>query len=213
MNLQLFYHVAVLGSWNRVVREQIELFRRVGLRPMIGIVGPPGPRLHDAGTVMFHHADVRKFETPTLQRLWEWCLEHPDDAVLYCHTKGVSKPHRPNWTSWRLLMERWVIERWRENLPLLENRDIIGVDYMDRGDRVNFTSHFAGNFWMARCDWIGKLIAPIRHSRLVRPRRRRFSPEMWPLSNPGYRYVSLCCEGVLLGKHNNATTLLKRPIK
>jgi hypothetical protein len=215
MNVQLFYHVATMGNWRQVVQEQTALFASVGLRPMIGRVGPPPSRdmwLGRFGDVVYRSRNLLEYETPTLQKLWEWSRAHPADAVLYCHTKGVSQWRRPAWTAWRQLMNKWVVARWRENLPLLEDHDILGVDYMRRDAAPDFTSHFAGNFWLATCGWINRLVSPEEHRRSVKPYRIRYSPEMWPLSADGYRYVSLCCENVRMGRRGNAINLLARPL-
>ena len=216
MNLTTFWHVAIMGSWELVTREQAAMFAQVGLRPRIGIVGPPCNRdFSQIGDVLFHHPDVREAETPTVQALWEWCksLEHPEnEAVLYCHTKGVSRPHNTKWLAWRLLMEKWVVRRWSENLVLLEHNDIVGVNYRDAAPVLRFGPHFSGNFWMARADWVRQLVSPVELRDSVAPRRKRYTPEMFICRKPGYRFVSLCCQQQMFAHGKLVYRLLHAPI-
>ena len=218
MNVQLFYHVALLGPWRAVVADQMTLFRRVGLEPKIGIVGRGCGVAYRKriGDVVVRELNVKEYEIPTLQRLWEWCREHPDDAVIYAHTKGVSRPGALR-THWRHLLEKWVIEPWRQNLPLLDQYDIIGVDLRTapqsyRGER------FSGNFWMARASWINRLPEPSTYQK-SRPRYyknksgpwERMCAEDWPLTVPNGKALSLCCRGVKLHRGKAAQRLLAMP--
>jgi hypothetical protein len=175
---------------------------------MTGVVGHPGPLLATLGDVVYQDGDVRKYEIPTLRKLWKWCKSHRGDVVLYCHTKGVSHPS-PKRTAWRHLMERWVVERWRENLSLMRDHDITGVNYMHRRGKW-FRPIFGGNFWMARADWINRLSSPTEYQKPFPAHRKRFSAEMWPLSASGYRYVSLCCEGERIGRASVIFKMLRR---
>ena len=218
MNLQAFWHVAILGSWRDVLPQQVALFAQVGLRPTIGVVGPTLPRslvLEQMGDVAFRHPNVAEYETPTLQILWEWCKGHPGDAVLYCHTKGVSHPG-PIHTAWRKLMEYHVVERWRENLPLLEDHDAVGVNW--RTSAPGWPPHFTGTFWMARADWINKLPSPWEHRHhgdvpQPPPGRRaswqRMHAEMWIGAAPDIRVVSLACRDTVLPRLPVLQALLK----
>jgi len=210
MNVQLFWHVAIMGSWRKVTEEQAALFSRVGLRPMIGIVGPRR-RMHfkRLGDIVYRGRSVKEYETPTVQKLWEWCIANPSDAVLYCHTKGVSKPGKLR-DRWRALMEKWVVERWKSNLHLLEDHDIIGVDFMHRNRGYGKTEHFSGNFWMARADWIAKLMSPVVYRDSLPRHRKRYAPEMWPLTTPGYRFVSLCCMDEKLARGSTVIRMLRK---
>jgi hypothetical protein len=111
--------------------------------------------------VIYASEDLQKFKTPTLFYLWQWCIENPAGVVIYVHTIGVSKPSPMRW-SWRKVMEYWVIERWRENLKLLDNADVVGVNWRNSAFKSP-TPHFTGNFWMARAGWIAGLDSPWIH--------------------------------------------------
>lgn len=215
MEIQLFYHAAIMGSWRHVLWEQRMLFERVGLRPKIGAVGPSARgRLPRMGEVVYRSAHVEEFETPTLQKMWEWCrsLENPSNyAVIYCHTKGVSKGGGRDRTEWRHLMQKWVIERWRENLPLMDTHDVLGVGYMSEPNHHVFTKHFAGNFWIARCDWIIKLDPPMEYAARFPRAWRRYAPEMWVLHKEGFRPYCLTAENAALGRRWIARRELSKP--
>lgn len=216
MNLQLFWHVALMGRWRQIVPEQHALFQRLGLRPKVGAVGLRRMRLLRAiGELVYFSPNTREYETPTLQKLWEWCISLPDPhrhAVLYCHTKAVAHHRDGRGDLWRQLMHRWVVERWRENLALLAKHDVVGFVHNARNPTGDYTAHFAGNFWMARADWIVKLPPPEVYSEHHRPRRRRFAPEMWVCCRPGYRYVSLCAENYLVARRRNVYRLARIPV-
>ncbi len=214
MNLQAFWHVAIMGSWNRVVREQSALLFRSQLSPRIGVVGGKLPEEYSP-LVAFSKKSAAEHEAPTLYFLWRWLRAHSDEAVLYMHTKGVSRKGR-RWTHWRHLMEKWVVEHWRENLTLLDRYDVVGVDYREKP-----LPHFAGNFWIARRDWINKLPsiyeyrdtmpANLRKSKGKRTPWERWCCEFWLLSRTGARIASLCCTGERLGKMGVARKWLNKP--
>ena len=175
---------------------------------MTGIVGPDIPDGTDLGDVMFHHPDIKMFEVPTQQAMWEWCKGNPDAAIIYCHTKGVSKPRNWHRTVWRMIMELCVVERWRENVELLNEHDAVGFNwYLNPDWKFCTLPRFVGTFFMARADWINKLPSPLefscldlppgarpanrRQARRFRKAWRRNSSEHWISSAPGIRVVGL----------------------
>lgn len=195
-NVQLFWHVAIMGNWREIVTEQTALFRQARLRPMIGRVGKSiGGELTRIGKLVYASPRLKYYELPTLRKLWEYCQLNPKSIVIYCHTKGANHSV-PEARAWRKLMEWYVVTKWRENLPLLEDHDAVGVNWRDWHILWNrlFTNSnfFDGNFWMATADWINKLPAPFCPDR---PRnaqcRRRGWAERWLGSRSGIRVVSL----------------------
>ena len=223
-SVQLFWHVACMGTWRRVVAEQAALFREAGLSPIVCTLGPARPVrwIRRAHNVIYSSDDLHQYETPTLQRLWEWCQHHPRAAVIYVHTKGVStqtQKHR----AWRKLMEYWVVSQWRKNLPLLADHDAVGVNWRTSA-RLWPTPHFTGTFWMARADWITQLCSPWEHRSVGHPEWERenqhaiavqqatwprMHAEMWIGSKPGCRTVSLACRNRALPCMPRLLRLLK----
>jgi len=188
-----FYHIACLGNWREVFREQADLFASVGILPTAYVLGSEADAAHVATRmhVAGRHDSMAQFETPTLQMLWEWCRNNPAGVALYAHTKGVSKPRDPRRVAWRQLMGEYVIRDWRENVRLLDSVDAVGVSWLPRG------VHFSGNFFMARADWINRLPSPNDHRNKERPANDngawdRLGCELWLGSRPGIRVHSYC---------------------
>jgi hypothetical protein len=188
--------VACMGNWRDVFAEQRQLFASVGLAPTACVLGEPADveYVRSLMPVAYASPDLQEFETPTLQRLWEWCSEHQEGAVLYVHTKGVSAPHDANKVAWRRLMARYVIEPWKTNLARLAEFDILGIDWQQSPTYP----HFAGNFWMARADWIAHLPAPVNYRRhggpwIAEQPWERMHAEMWLGSRPYHHVKNFCC--------------------
>lgn len=204
----VFWHIAAMGHWCEVVTEQLALLATADLRDVTACVlgtDAQAARCIDAAEdrginlhVAFHHPNFDLYELPTLALVHRWAKATPLGAAIYFHTKGVSAPDDPNKQHWRRLMGRHVIANWRENLKLLADHDAVGVNYQD----YPIMPHFAGNFWMARADWIADLPdlasyqanAPAEKILCGAPWARACA-EAWLLAWPWHRIVSLCCRG------------------
>lgn len=197
----IFYHVACMGNWIEVVSHQLDLLRSVGLDGIyVSILGTLDDRdvfLSLARErslqveIRFHHSDLTLYEVPAMRMIENWCLDHPDAYFLYFHTKGVSDVDCPIKSKWRTLMELYVIANWRENCSILERGyDAVGVCWKD----MHPLSHFSGNFYIAKADFITRL-TPFatyymnpRHSK-VWQHYHRLGPEFWLGSGDGYPNV------------------------
>lgn len=145
-----------MGNYKTVVEEQLALMARVGLTtPYVTHVGEGLAWVKDRAEKHGIALDVRRTDPNVMHYetfamlLIEELVKKDDRPILYWHTKGVSNPTDPRKPKWRRLMQRWVVERWRENLKLLENHDAVGVDWLQCQH-----SHFVGTFWMARADYL-----------------------------------------------------------
>lgn len=100
---------------------------------------------------------ARATEMQTLLRLWMDAHQTCDNGyVLYCHTKGVTRPGDGNVADWRRLMMHWCIAHWRDCLAKLEGGyDVCGVNWQEEP-----APHFSGNFWWAREQHIRYLPEP-----------------------------------------------------
>lgn len=169
---RVFYHIACLNHWREVVAEQLRLAGHVRLSVIFcTVLGSPADVawcVHEAGShsvalsVVHRSEALDEYETPTLVKLREWAVSNPSGAVLYWHTKGVSavsEHDRKIKAQWRRLMQRYLIGRWRKVLVELAVHDIAGVAWQSSPD----FPHFAGNFWMARCDWLSNLDDPYHY--------------------------------------------------
>lgn len=213
-SLQPFYHIAAMGDWKNIVTEQISIIRELKIHePICGLLGTKADlewAKKQNLNIKYHDTNLQQYETPTLKLLYDWSHSHCRDAVLYFHTKGASKPIGHNIpTYWRYLMTDYLIKDYEHNLKMLNLVDIIGVDYVH-----NAHSHFSGNFWMARCDWINQLIGPWQHRR-----QRGFSfgghpwerlhAEFWVCSKKNYIAESLCCTNQVLYRGHQVFDIYK----
>ncbi len=124
-------------------------------------------------TIVRSDPNVSHYETFAMLEIERLAKEEKvTRPIIYFHTKGVSSPGDHTKVVWRWTMERYVLDRWRENVEILKGRDAVGFNYWTCQDE-----HFSGTFWMANADWIRKLpsFVPYHHSNgLV-----RFSCELW----------------------------------
>jgi hypothetical protein len=188
--LGVFYHIACMGDgWRAIVTEQLRLFRHAGLAAVTSaVLGTESDRdwciaaaaaLGVTLAVPVCEANFARFEGPTLQLAWKWAGGHPHAAVLYAHTKGVTTPTCPMKKAWRRLMGKHVVADWRRNMIVLQKADAVGIALFDSG----YAPFFAGNFWMARCDWIKELPSPVAFDQAFSAQHphldSRIYAEMW----------------------------------
>lgn len=169
--LRIFYHVAQMGTWETVDAEIMRCLNESGI-------------LDHAELVRNECADVSRFEFPTIDLLHKYAAEN-DGAVLYLHTKGVSKTG-PSIDDWRACMLYWMVERWRECADkIIKGYDVVGYTRCDRP-----LPHFQGNFWWAKTSYVRKLndVRKIRFIKSVSNQGERHKAEFWILSKPGSFY-------------------------
>lgn len=218
--LTAFYMVCAMGNWKEVVEEQCEVFQRMGLKPKTYLIGDAEDvawlRGKEDLEVIDHSGDKDNtlYETPALQHLYQWAMEHPKDAVMYVHSKGVSQPDDEIRVAWRRLMSHYVVEQWPENLKDLATHDAVGLNWI----RQPRFPHFSGNFWMARNDYISRLKDPMDYRMHGGPRIAggpwaRMNCEMWIGSSAEKRIKSLCCSGVRVWENGNAQRLLDEALQ
>lgn len=180
------YHVAAMGDWQDVVREQLAMFREVGLGVAEAIrvtfVGNgvewfTAAARHAGVDVVIVRADTNTdhyetFGIMEVERLAK--VEKTTRPILYLHTKGVSASGNLHKRRWRLLMEDYTVRMWRENVAILAggNYDAVGVNWWKHGEQ-----HFSGNVWMASADWVRRLpdYVTYHHGKNL----TRYSCEMW----------------------------------
>ena len=212
MELQVWCHVFTAG-WREPVDDLIAAFDASGLKSVsstvrLGVVGPKVGR----------RAVVRRFgscelkpavqtladlgnEAVTINAIREWAKEHPGDAVLYCHTKGASRPIEVN-RRWRRAMVAVLISRWREVLASFERDEFdaagpFWVNVDSHPDAITYgwrNDFFGGNFWMARNDYLARLPEVAEHPRgLAEQWIGLLEPRVWDLlpGFPDYEFFGL----------------------
>ena len=185
------YHVATMGNWHEVIREQFLLLRECGLSQALADIGD-AVRITHVGQhldivleeaarqdipvrIIRSDPNTDHYETFAMIEIDRLAKEEQVKRhILYFHTKGVSAPHLPTKRPWRKAMEYHVLTKWCENVRILSehNHDAVGLNWISGGEQ-----HFSGTFWMAKADWIRRLpnFVEYHHAKgLV-----RYSCEMW----------------------------------
>ena len=195
------YHVAAMGDWKTVVSEQLTVLFDAGFgsgRDYVRVTFLGGPfdlmwfmrAAETAGVAVVivntsdntdHYETFAMLEIERMVR-----VEKVARRVLYLHTKGVSAPGNQHKRRWRVLMEEFVVRRWREAVERMASGgyDTAGVGWMEHGEQ-----HYSGNFWIASPDHLRQLpdfVSYHRAKNLV-----RYSCEMWIGARRGTRALEL----------------------
>lgn len=93
-----------------------------------------------------------------------------ESLVLYLHNRGMSQlPDSPS-EDWTLMMEYFVIERWRQSIRVLKDKYTCGCELWAHTSRVNpkeFIYHYSGNFWWSRSEYIQQIQPPVFGNRYL----------------------------------------------
>jgi hypothetical protein len=170
MKIAIFYHIGQIGIGAFVYINQVHRLYASRLIKEADYIhfGVNGTQelfnVPDKAKVVYNQN--HKEETETLISLRDFCKENPDYKVLYFHTKGVTKESM-NAESWRLMMEYFVIDRWKECVEYLNEYDAVGSNLKILGPTTwsdgtqtwekAGTQHFVGNFWWANASYVNTL--------------------------------------------------------
>jgi len=170
MKLAIFYHIGQIGIGAFVYINQVHKLHTSGLIKEVshihfGVNGNQELFNVPENTKVVYNQN-HKEETETLMSLRDFCKHNPDYKVLYFHTKGVSKESM-NAESWRLMMEYFVIDKWKECVEYLNDYDVVGSNLKILGPTTwsdgtqtwekAGTQHFVGNFWWANASYVNTL--------------------------------------------------------
>jgi hypothetical protein len=172
--IHVFIHACQINHWQAILLEQFRCLERSGLMAKAEAVhlaivgGQRKPPLPPKARVEVHHGDVKAFEFPGIQLVWDWAQKLPPDArLLYMHGKGLSRPNNRAMQNWRRYLLSWVVERHDAFLAATDEHDIAGVDFIQHGEwiawkngggMVSQYTHFSGNHWWARADYFQRKI-------------------------------------------------------
>jgi hypothetical protein len=162
-----YYHAYLVGDWRALVHEQIALLRRhVPVSELVCFAVAPDPHtpkdfrlLVDdlwAAPVRYHfQSQGNEVDGINALRAYvEWTEN--EAAVLFFHTKGITKPGDQKIQDWRHLMEYFTIERYQRALETLDlGFDVVGCNFLSR--EAPIANHFSGNFWWARLSHLRRL--------------------------------------------------------
>lgn len=170
MKIAIFYHIYQDNIWSFIYQHQVHRLYASGLLNESDYVhfGVNGDdrlfNIPDNVQVKYNYKQNWRDEGETLIDLNNFCNQNPDYKVLYFHTKGSSNPELVK-NSWRLFMEYYVIDKWKECVKYLDEYDCCGTDY--------FHSYFLGNFWWANASYINRLDINCLNS------NDRYGKELW----------------------------------
>ena len=112
----------------------------------------------------------------------DWAASHPQNYVLYLHTKGGSAQEDALKVKWRRLMDREVVGQWRRNAEHLRGGlDTVGVNWRSHPP----TSHWPGSYWMSKSSYIlrledfGRYCRNPRHNGVGLLNQLRLGAEFW----------------------------------
>jgi len=108
-------------------------------------------------------------EGVTTTVLKEFCDKQREESlILYIHNRGISREENSPSEDWTLMMEYFVIEKWKNSINLLKNKLTCGCEMWSHEDRINYNDfifHYSGNFWWARSSYIKLLQYPTFYNR------------------------------------------------
>jgi hypothetical protein len=192
MKYNIFYHIATINNYEKIVIEQINRLDKSGLlnqsNLFLGIVGPHAKELNNKLScfdILYINNKLEVGEIPTINQILNFGKQ-TNGQILYIHTKGINhlnKQKRIYCNDWRNLMEYWTIDRWQDCIEALKFYDVCGIN-LHESPKL----HFSGNFWWANSDYI-KTLKPIESS-------NRYDAEFWICSNPSVNAKCLYESGI-----------------
>ena len=170
MKIAIFYNIFQCGIGALVYQQQLHRLYCSGLIDAadhihFGVNGKEELFNVPERAIVVYNKNCEE-ETETLMAVKDFCIKNPDHKVLYFHMKGVSKQTLVA-NSWRLMMEHYVIDKWKDCVNELDSCDSVGINLKVLGPttwsdgRQSWekagTKHYVGNFWWARADYVNTL--------------------------------------------------------
>jgi len=190
---------------HEILDEQMALLRPEHKPFFVQSMGATRLEVPPAATLLGHRS--LGTEMVTLHSLWQFCKNHPEvEKVVYLHSKGSSRNSPAN-DDLRRFLTRGALSK---DCAVSSSSSLSSSLSLSSGDNTytcNVCSsrfspvphpHTSGNMWLARCDYVEKLIDPLRFEERMqhfttnctsngRPScdgRDRFSAEHWIHSHP-----------------------------
>ena len=157
--LAIFYHLYQNELSGLIYQQQMHRLHTSGLMEAcefihIGIVGEAEMfSLPEKARVQYNKR-LTKDEGETVEAMYRFCCD-PNNShydVLFFHSKGASRQFVPQLHAWRMFLEYYVIDKWRECIDKLKEYDSVGVKL-----RMKPFPHYSGNFWWANADYVATL--------------------------------------------------------
>ena len=175
--INIFYNLYIASENEEervkgIVAEQLSsLIPEVHNNVWITSIGYPLSEIANAKVVKYLSEGD---EGETLHALWEYCRSNPhhDEKVIYLHSKGSYHDSQLN-----------------RNLRRFITKSALSQECADLPDQCDVCSsrmsplphpHVSGNMWLARCDYIAKLVNPLFK------REGKYEKYAWNNSDKGY---------------------------
>lgn len=177
MSIQIFYHIACLGSWESIVKTQLSHIIFSGLYDEVDTIncyilgcGHSTEFNKCINLLQTYGKKIIIRKTDPIETLNE-CFTisdifnhiQPETKLLYLHTKGVTRFNTATYNDgtttydvpnlynnimdWNNVMEYFLIKNYKQCLTDLDNFDVIGINYIPFP--FYEAGHFSGNFWWA----------------------------------------------------------------
>ena len=158
----IYYHIAGLGNWKDIVKEQLECIKtsqlydrcyeiRIGF---LGKIEDIQPFLNEKIKLVNHSEHLEYYEIPTINKMIEFCKNNQEQSyILYIHNKGSTHKicngiHGQKY--WREMMNYWCVEKHLDMLYQLQS------GYYTAGINLMGKNHYSGNFWWANSQYLAK---------------------------------------------------------
>jgi hypothetical protein len=154
-DIHIVYHLFQAPGWEKLFCEQMGLLALSGLLECAsltisvnGTAYVPKPKAKKLAIIQ---RDNGFHERPTLHIASKIAKQHPAAKIFYFHSKGITFPSS-NKDDWRMVMQHFLISRWKEVVQKLDAFDIVSMNW-----RNIPCPHGSGNFWWATASYLSTL--------------------------------------------------------
>ena len=173
-NNAIFVHAAILDKCKERVLQYLDIIKKSNLcynvdRIFICFVGNSQFPLSESDVLQYSSnisfikvsENLQDYELPTLQFIYDFCVAHPNNNILYLHSKNVGKEINYCIEDQIEYMLYFLVKKWETCLEKLIDHDACGVDL-----RTDPTLHYSGNFWWSTSHNICSLPSPTEFNNL-----------------------------------------------
>lgn len=168
--IKIYIHVCCINNWEDVLKHLLFTIKDSGLYNYVsqincGILGnynnssifTDEPKIN----IIYNELNTQYYEVLTLNHLHKTsCESNENFYVLYFHTKGVKHIDNPNLyknvKDWVDFMLYFNVYHHKKCIEVLKTYDAVGVN-LNKSIKDNVPSHYSGNFWWSKSDYIKKL--------------------------------------------------------
>ena len=205
MKNSIFIHAAILDKCKDRVLQYLNIITDSGLIQNVNyiyicFIGDKQIPLNDDDIMKYNinnniylvhlSNNLSNYELPTLNYLYNFCLNNIDYNVLYIHTKNVGKEINNCIEDQIKYMLYFLITKWKLCIDQLSNYHVCGVDL-----RTEPVLHYSGNFWWSKSNNIISLPPPFIFNDIkMYPNplnSLRHNQEFWICYNKNNKCISL----------------------